>query len=1064
MKPFSLLAFFFAVALCVIAPRAAYAVCSSPSGTAGQIIYNQTQRTFAYCNDTAWVAMSPPGSGSGGCTTPTIAEGQMSYNADNRVLQGCAGNVHVAMGPIGGGALPWTKISAGLTSFDGNHTCGIKANNSLWCWGTNKYSDLGIGISGSAPEVPFGTPQKLGGSWIDVAAGSNHSCGIKTDNTLWCWGRNDEGQLGNGTTNNSSTPVQVSGGGSWKSVSAGLKSNCAIRSDDTMRCWGNNNDGQLGTGNTTQYTSPTALTATGGWNTATWKSVAMGASNACAIRTDDTIRCWGGNWVGQLGDNTTTAKSAPTALTSTGGWNTATWKAVSSGEHFTCAIRTDDTMRCWGQNGDGQLGRNNTTGVLLPSALTATGGWDTATWKSVDAGQWHVCAVRSDDTIRCWGNNSDGQIGDNSTTDRLVPTAINGGGVWQRVSGGSTYTCGITTVGAISCWGSALDGQLGNNNTFYNNVPAQELDLGPWKDVVAHGYNTCGLRTNGEFWCRFGGNTTSFTFVHAGPFKSISKGYFSSCLLRDDDTAMCYGDNWAGQLGDGTTTSSGNTPVTVSGGHRWKKITPASSATCGVRITDNTLWCWGNNSNGAYGNNTTTSSLTPVQIGSDQWLDVAGNDASMCGVKIDGSLWCWGENGNYQLGTNNTTDSLVPVQPTGSGAFTWKNVYESCAKRSDDTLWCWGDYAGSGYGTRQVPTEITTGGTWKTLEGGNGNVPRCAIKSDDTAWCWGPGFAGALGDGVFGYRHTVEMALPVQGGVKFKAISTGPTHACGIPLETSDMLCWGSAEFDRFRSKYSTAAYLTPTQIWCSTPTAAPGQVAFNTDEKQLQYCDGSGWVGAGGFGIPVGTTIAVPTSGLIAYWPFNEGAGTSAADATGNGNTGTLTNGPTWVTGKVGAYAVNFDGVNDVVDAGSAAIIDDIAQKTICAWIYPRAPLTGDNVVISKEASDGNGGFRMYSSGNGVVTFGRNWAESGADTDYSQWTHSCMTDNGTVVKLYKNGILATTYTGTGWGTFGSDAAATLRIGRSSANANHPFNGYIDEVRIYNRVLTGSEIQALAAQ
>ncbi|MGZ9108868.1 MAG: LamG-like jellyroll fold domain-containing protein [Micavibrio sp.] len=245
----------------------------------------------------------------------------------------------------------------------------------------------------------------------------------------------------------------------------------------------------------------------------------------------------------------------------------------------------------------------------------------------------------------------------------------------------------------------------------------------------------------------------------------------------------------------------------------------------------------------------------------------------------------------------------------------------------------------------------------------------------------------------------------------------------------------------------------------CAAPVNAAGTIVFNSAEQVLQYCNGIDWVAVGK------APTEIVTSGLIGYWKFDEASGITAADSSGNGNAGTLTNmdgGTDWVAGHVG-NGLDFDGVDDFVNAGSAAILDNLAAKTACHWVYPR-PRTGYNVILYKYQAGGVIGWDVYqngaSSSHGGVGFQENFSLS---TD-NVWQHYCVTDDGATIAVYKNGVLYDPPdSGGAYGSAGSDASVNLLIG-NNADSSHPFEGVLDEVRIYNRVLTLTEIQQLAAQ
>ncbi len=211
--------------------------------------------------------------------------------------------------------------------------------------------------------------------------------------TLWGWGVNTHGQVGIGTTTQQISPAQV-GATTWKVLSAGGTHTCGIRTDTTLWCWGNNDFGGVGNGGTVTQVAPVVVSGT----STTWKAVAASdGGHTCAIRTDDTLWCWGRNDVGQIGDGTNTMRTSPVRV------GTATWKSVVTGYDHTCGIRSDDTLWCWGRNTDGEVGDGTTTNRTTPVRV------GTATWKTVAGGSYHTCGTRTNDTLWCWGGNTSGR-------------------------------------------------------------------------------------------------------------------------------------------------------------------------------------------------------------------------------------------------------------------------------------------------------------------------------------------------------------------------------------------------------------------------------------------------------------------------------------------------------------------------------------------------------------------------------------------------------------------------------------------------------------------------------
>jgi alpha-tubulin suppressor-like RCC1 family protein len=356
----------------------------------------------------------------------------------------------------------------------------------LWMWGLNDLGQLGDNttIRKSSPVQTVAG----GSNWKEVSrlrAGDGPSVGIKTDGTLWVWGKNNYGQLSDNTTTNRSSPIQtIAGGTNWKQVSAGHLNCGAIKTDGTLWVWGKNIDGSLGDNTTTAKSSP-VQTVAGGNN---WKQLSMGYIITGAIKTDGTLWMWGAGNNGALGDNTRTNKFSPVQTIAAG----TNWKQISCGVVFTGAIKTDGTLWTWGRNGYGQLGDNTRTDKSSPIQTIAGG----TNWKQVSiASNDSAAAIKTDGSLWLWGRNNLGQLGDNTTSSKSSPVqTIAGGTNWKQVSIGSGPCAAIKTDGTLWTWGGNSYGALGDGTTTGRSSPVQTIAGGTnWKQVSA-GYHTMAIR------------------------------------------------------------------------------------------------------------------------------------------------------------------------------------------------------------------------------------------------------------------------------------------------------------------------------------------------------------------------------------------------------------------------------------------------------------------------------------------------------------------------------------------------------------------------------------------
>jgi alpha-tubulin suppressor-like RCC1 family protein len=308
------------------------------------------------------------------------------------------------------------------------------------------------------------------------SAGARHSLVILQDGTLWAWGKNDQGQLGDGTNTDRLKPVQVGTETIWESVSAspgplstGNGFTVAIKTNGTLWAWGNNSAGVLADGTNNDSNIPKQI----GTDT-DWKEVVSGYNHVLAIKDNGELYAWGDNSFGQLGSGNTTALTTPTKIGS------ASWTMVDAGETHSLGIQTDGTLWSWGSGQNGRLGNGSSTGnVTSPTKVgTATD------WAQVSAGRLHSLARKTGNTLWAWGDNSQGQLGDGSTTESNVPKQIGTDTDWSKVSAGYTHSMAIKTNNRLYAWGQN-DGRHGNSSNANTQAPAQVGTSSDWADIDA---------------------------------------------------------------------------------------------------------------------------------------------------------------------------------------------------------------------------------------------------------------------------------------------------------------------------------------------------------------------------------------------------------------------------------------------------------------------------------------------------------------------------------------------------------------------------------------------------
>ena len=588
-----------------------------------------------------------------------------------------------------------------------------------------------------------------------IAAGGAHSCVIQSGQA-YCWGSNSNGQLGDGSTTGTTSPVPVYTGGvlagrTLTQIVAGASSTCALDSTGLAYCWGLDTSGQLGNNSITQSPVPVAVSTSGVLAGKSLVQLAAGNAHVCALDSAGTAYCWGSNGNGQLGINSTTKSLVPVAVSTSGVLSGVTLTQITGGFGHTCAVSSAGAAYCWGGNGNGQLGNSSTTSSLVPVAVTTSGVLSGVTLAqiSADQGAQYTCALSAAGAAYCWGAASFGQLGNGGSSTPGVPVAVSRSGVLfgvtlAQIATGSGTTCALSAGGAGYCWGQNSNGELGNNSTTSTTVPVamitSGLGSGETLAQVSLGTNfACALDSANAVYC-WGLNTsgqvgnpatgTHFLVPTAVTSQStISAGYAHSCMIRNG-RAYCWGDNTYGELGNGTTTSS-STPMAVStsgalSGVILTQITAGYYFTC-VLSSAGSVYCWGRNAEGELGNGTTSSSSSPVAVSTAGALagitvtQITSNAGqSECALSSSGAAYCWGYNSNGQLGNNTVSNSSVPVAVSTSGVLSGVTLTQvssgtnsTCALSSIGAAYCWGGNSNGQLGNNlttasPVPVAVTT--------------------------------------------------------------------------------------------------------------------------------------------------------------------------------------------------------------------------------------------------------------------------------------------------------------------------------------------------------------------
>lgn len=574
----------------------------------------------------------------------------------------------------------WSSFSVGNT-----HVAAVATDGTLWTWGLNINGQLGLGDTTQRT-----LPTQLGAEadWSKVFCGGNFTVALKSNGELWAWGLNSNGQLGNGSLNQSLSPVRVGSDSDWADAAGGYSHVLAVKSDGSLWSWGANTSGQLGIGSFAGATAPVRV---GSENN--WAAVSGSTSGSAAMKADGSLWIWGSNAAGQFGDGTL-GNNSTTPRRFLSGDN---WTAVEVGGEHAFALREDGMLIVTGAGG-------NFSGVV-PRSL-AKAGETGATWNELSGTGVNFHAIRNDGSLWAWGRSGGGQFGDGTFNDRYAVTRIGTESQWISVKTGghlifsSAHTIARKSDGTL--WGSGQNsgGQIGDSTTTQKTSFVQigtssnwsQFDVGTNFTMAVQGDGTLwGWGINGAF--QLGQGTTGNRSVPTrtgtdSNWRMVACGRGHGMGIRTDGSLWGWGANNFGQIGDGTFITRA-TPVRIGTGSDWLDVVCGSDHTMALK-TDGSLWVWGNNTYGQHGRGNRIHSPTPIRVGTDRsWIRMAAGRNTSAVIGVDGTLWTAGENHSGQCGDGATTDVITFAQ-VGS-ASGWVHVAMSAhslaAIREDGSIW-----------------------------------------------------------------------------------------------------------------------------------------------------------------------------------------------------------------------------------------------------------------------------------------------------------------------------------------------------------------------------------------
>jgi alpha-tubulin suppressor-like RCC1 family protein len=576
----------------------------------------------------------------------------------------------------------------------------------------------------------------------------------------------------------------------WQAVAAGIYYSLGVRADGTVRTWGANYSGQLGDGTTSDRSVPVEVAGLSGM-----MHLAAGESHALAVASNGTVQAWGDNLYGQLGDGSGVDRIVPGVVPGLAGIT-----SVAAGYWHSLALASDGSVKAWGNNTYGQTGDGTTNHRMAPVSVVGL-----SSVAAIASGRFHSLALRSDGTVYAWGRNTNGQLGDGTISTRLSPVQVPGLSGIVAITAGENHSLALRSDGTVYAWGSNSNGQLGDGTTTQRLSPVPVPSLSGVKALGAGYQHSLAVLNDGT--ARAWGNNTSgqlgngsltssnVPVVVAGlsEVTAVAGGFSHSLAVLADGALRAWGYNYYGQLGNG---AMGLRPSAVAVSPLPTRATAvAAGASHSVVLLQNgTAQAWGANTYGQLGDGTTLDRSLPTTVpGLPPLQAVACGSEHTLTVAQDGTVYTWGRNTNGQLGDGTTNHRSTPQQVPGlAGVVSVSAGYgHSLALMSDGTVATWGDNAfgqlGDGTTTRRTSPVPVPGLAGVVAVSANG-YHSLALLADGSVRAWGRNTNGQLGDGTTTQR-TSPVSIP---GLTASVVSAGGTHTLALAQSTQ---AWGSNTF-----------------------------------------------------------------------------------------------------------------------------------------------------------------------------------------------------------------------------------------------------------------------------